>query len=49
MAHRLSAEAAAQLDEIWYYIAKESGSIDRIRIWGVGVTHDLRPGLRGMS
>ncbi len=28
MAHRLSAEAEAELDGIWYYIARESGSAD---------------------
>lgn len=28
MAHRLSAEAEAELDDIWYYIATESGSMD---------------------
>lgn len=26
MPHRLAPEAAADLDDIWYYIAKESGS-----------------------
>jgi len=28
MAHRLVQEAEADLDDIWLYIAKESGSID---------------------
>lgn len=28
MAHRLSPEAEAELDGIWWYIAKESGSAD---------------------
>jgi toxin ParE1/3/4 len=28
MAHRLTPEAEAELDDIWYYIAKESHSID---------------------
>ena len=28
MAHRLAPEAEAELDNIWYYIAKESGSIE---------------------
>jgi toxin ParE1/3/4 len=28
MAHRLSPEAEADLDDIWYYIAKESGSME---------------------
>jgi toxin ParE1/3/4 len=28
MAHRLAPEAEAELDDIWYYVAKESGSID---------------------
>jgi toxin ParE1/3/4 len=28
MAHRLAPEAEAELDDIWYYIAKESHSID---------------------
>jgi len=27
MAHRLAPEAEADLDDTWYYIAKESGSI----------------------
>ena len=29
MAHILAPEAAADLDEAWYYIARESGSIER--------------------
>ena len=28
MAHRVAPQAVADLDGIWYYIAKESGSID---------------------
>lgn len=28
MAHRLAPAAEAELDDIWYYIAKESSSID---------------------
>jgi plasmid stabilization system protein ParE len=28
MAVRLAPEAEAELDDIWYYIAKESGSIE---------------------
>ena len=28
MAHRVAPRAAADLDEIWYYIAMESGSVD---------------------
>jgi toxin ParE1/3/4 len=28
MAHRVAPQAAADLDGIWYYIAKESGSIE---------------------
>ena len=28
MAHRVTPEAEAELDDIWYYIAKESGSIE---------------------
>ena len=28
MAHRLAPEAEAELDDIWYYIAKESRSIE---------------------
>lgn len=28
MAHRVAPQAAADLDGIWYYVAKESGSID---------------------
>lgn len=28
MAHRLAPHAAADLDEIWYHVAKESGSIE---------------------
>jgi toxin ParE1/3/4 len=28
MAHRLAPEAETELDEIWYFIATESGSVD---------------------
>ena len=28
MPHRLAPEAEAELDDIWYYVAKESGSIE---------------------
>ncbi len=28
MAHRLTGAAEADLDEIWLYVAKESGSLD---------------------
>ena len=28
MAHRIAPEAEAELDDIWFYIAKESGSIE---------------------
>ncbi len=28
MAHRLAPEVEAELDQIWYYVARESGSID---------------------
>jgi toxin ParE1/3/4 len=28
MAHRLAPEAETDLDDIWYYVAKESGSIE---------------------
>jgi toxin ParE1/3/4 len=28
MAHRVASEAEAELDNIWYYVAKESGSVD---------------------
>jgi toxin ParE1/3/4 len=28
MAHRIAPQAEAELDDIWYYIAKESGSIE---------------------
>jgi toxin ParE1/3/4 len=28
MAHRVAPEAEGDLDNIWYYVAKESGSID---------------------
>ncbi len=28
MGHRLAPEAEAELDDIWYYVAKESGSIE---------------------
>ncbi len=28
MGHRLAPEAEAELDDIWYYIAKESGNVD---------------------
>jgi toxin ParE1/3/4 len=31
MTHRLSPEAEAELDEIWWYIAQESGSTDTAR------------------
>jgi len=27
MAHRLAPEAAAELDIIWYYVARESGDV----------------------
>jgi plasmid stabilization system protein ParE len=27
MAHRVSPQAVTDLDDIWYYVAKESGSI----------------------
>ena len=28
MAHRVAPQAEAELDDIWYYVAKESGSIE---------------------
>ena len=28
MAHRVASQAAADLDDIWYYVAKESGSVE---------------------
>ena len=28
MAHRLAARAETDLDEIWYHVAKESGSVE---------------------
>jgi toxin ParE1/3/4 len=28
MAHRVAPQAAADLDDIWYYVAKDSGSIE---------------------
>ncbi len=28
MAHRVAPQAAADLDEIWYYVAKDSGSVE---------------------
>jgi toxin ParE1/3/4 len=28
MAHRVASEAEAELDNIWYYVAKESGNIE---------------------
>jgi plasmid stabilization system protein ParE len=28
MAHRLAPEAEAELDDIWYYVAKQSGGVD---------------------
>jgi toxin ParE1/3/4 len=31
MAHRLSSEAEAELDDIWWYIAQDSGSTDTAR------------------
>jgi plasmid stabilization system protein ParE len=36
MAHRLAPEAEADLDDIWYYLAKESQSVevaDRVIDW----------------
>jgi len=31
MAHRLSPEAEAELDEVWWYIARESGKVETAR------------------
>ena len=28
MAHRVAPQAASDLDDIWYYVAKESGSVE---------------------
>jgi toxin ParE1/3/4 len=28
MAHRVAPQAEAELDDIWYYVAKESGSVE---------------------
>lgn len=28
MAHRLAPQVESELDEIWYYVAQESGSVD---------------------
>jgi len=28
MSHRVAQQAAADLDDIWYYVAKESGSVE---------------------
>ena len=28
MAHRIAPQAATDLDDIWYYVAKESGSVE---------------------
>ena len=28
MAHRIAPQAAADLDDIWYYVARESGSVE---------------------
>jgi toxin ParE1/3/4 len=28
MAHRLAPEAASDLDDIWYYVARQSGSVE---------------------
>jgi hypothetical protein len=33
MAHRVAGEVEADLDEIWLYVAKESGSMDVARGW----------------
>jgi toxin ParE1/3/4 len=38
MAHRLSPEAEAELDEIWWYIAQESGSADTARTAVASIT-----------
>jgi toxin ParE1/3/4 len=38
MAHRLSPEAEAELNEIWWYIAQESGSVDTARTVIASVT-----------
>jgi toxin ParE1/3/4 len=58
MPHRVASEAEAELDNIWYYVAKESGSIDiadrlidsiSARFYphvGRRRDEDLRPGLR---
>jgi hypothetical protein len=56
MAHRLSRLAEADLDDIWFYLAKESGSIQRLgttkhvgagraqKVESVMVTFHLSPG-----
>ena len=41
MAHRLAPRAAADLDEIWYYLARESGSIEIADRTIDSITHRL--------
>lgn len=38
MVHRLAPEAAAELDDIWYYVATESGSMERADRWVEAIT-----------
>ena len=33
MAHRVAPRAEADLDDIWFYVAKESGSIEIATVW----------------
>jgi toxin ParE1/3/4 len=52
MAHRLAAQVVSELDEIWYYIARESDSMDIADRFVKFITDrflliaDLRAGLR---
>ena len=38
MAHRRAPSADSDLDDIWYYVAKESGSVDRADSFIVSLT-----------
>ena len=42
MAHRVAPEAEAELDEIWRYIARESGSVETARAVVSAITADVR-------
>ena len=56
MSYRLSAQAEDQLDDIWLYIARESGSVDTAvrmveninnRFWLLGEVSPHRPEASG--